>query len=125
MSPKTAFIGLTATCALAMGVIFAQAPQRQGQRPGGPGQQQPQQDLSMREEWENQKINFVNVEPVRSDSALPVDAGQKSLLNGDWKFNFVTMTTPDGTLDLSQRPAGFFKPDYDDSAWTTIPVPST
>ena len=77
------------------------------------------------EEWENQKINFVNVEPVRSDSALPVDAGQKSLLNGDWKFNFVTMTTPDGQLDLSQRPEGFFKPGYDDSAWTTIPVPSS
>ena len=77
------------------------------------------------EEWENQTINFVNVEPVRSDSALPVDAGQKSLLNGDWKFNFVTMTTPDGQLDLSQRPEGFFMPDYDDSSWDTIPVPST
>ena len=129
MSPKTAFIGLTATFALAMGVALAQAPAQQGQRGQGQGQrprqQQPQQDLSMREEWENQKINFVNVEPVRSDSALPVDAGQKSLLNGDWKFNFVTMTTPDGTLDLSQRPAGFFKPDYDDSSWKTIPVPST
>ena len=48
MSPKTAFIGLTTTFALAMGVVFAQ----QGQRPR---QQQPQQDLSMREEWENQK----------------------------------------------------------------------
>ena len=77
------------------------------------------------EEWENQKINFVNVEPVRSDSALPVDTGQKSLLNGDWKFNFVTMTAPDGQLDLSQRPEGFFMPDYDDSSWDTIPVPST
>ena len=71
----------------------------------------------MREEWENQKINFVNVEPVRSDSALPLDAGQKGLLNGKWKFNFV--------LDPSERPADFFKPGYDDSAWTTIPVPST
>ena len=121
MSPKSAFIGLTATFALTMGVLFAQGPARQGQ----PRQQQPQQDLNLREEWENQKINFVNVEPVRSDSALPIDAGQKNLLNGDWKFNFVTMTKPDGTLDLSQRPAGFFKPDYDDSSWKTIPVPST
>jgi len=94
---------------------------------GQPGQAQPQQpvDLSTREEWENHKINFVNVEPVRSDSALPFDAGQKDLLNGTWKFNFVTMTAPDGTLDLSQRPEGFFKPDFDDSAWITIPVPST
>ena len=81
MSPKTAFIGLTTTFALAMGMVFAQAPGQQGQRPR---QQQPQQGAqNMREEWENQKINFVNVEPVRSDSALPVDAGQKSLLNGD------------------------------------------
>ena len=79
----------------------------------------------MREEWENPKINFVNVEPVRSDSALPLDAGQKGLLNGEWKFNFVTMTGQDGQLELSQRPAGFFKPDYDDSSWKTIPVPST
>ena len=133
MSPKTAFIGLTTTFALAVGVLFAQAPAQQGQRgQGGPrlgggfgGQQQPQQDLSMREEWENQKINFVNVEPVRSDSALPLDPGQKNLLNGTWKFNFVTMTGRDGQLELSQRPAGFFKPDYDDSSWTTIAVPST
>ena len=176
MSPKTALIGLMATCVLAMGVLFAQAPAPQGQpgqgfggmpamggfggmggfgQPGQgfggmpgqgfggmpamggfggmggfgqPVQAQPRQqqvDLSNREEWENHKINFVNVEPVRSDSALPLDEGQKDLLNGTWKFNFVTMTTPDGALDLSQRPDGFFKPDYDDSAWTTIPVPST
>ena len=97
---------------------------------GQPGQAQPQPrqqpvDLGTREEWENHKVNFVNVEPVRSDSALPLDDGQRDLLNGTWKFNFVTMTALDGTLDLSQRPEGFFKPDYDDSAWTTIPVPST
>ena len=115
MSPKTAFIGLTASFALAaMTVLFAQAPARQQ---GRPGQTQQQGQQIMREEWENQKINFVNVEPVRSDSALPADAGQKNLLNGTWKFNFVK--------DPSQRPAGFFKPDYDDSSWTTIPVPST
>ena len=138
MSPKTAFIGLTTTFALAMGVLFAQAPAGQGQpgQPGAgrgqrqgqrqPGQNQPQQgNQSMREEWENPKINFVNVEPVRSDSALPIDAGQRNLLNGKWKFNFVTMTGRDGTLELGQRPAGFFKPDYDDSSWTSITVPST
>jgi len=135
MSPKTAFIGLTATFALATGMVFAQAPagqqgmggRGQGQRQGlgQLGQPQQQGPQVMREEWENPKINFVNVEPVRSDSALPFDEGQKSLLNGKWKFNFVTMTGRDGQLDLSQRPAGFFKPDYDDSSWTTIAVPST
>ena len=127
MSPKTAFIGLTTTFALAAGVTFAQAPAQQGQRQGQrPGQaQQQERPQVMREEWENPKINFVNVEPVRSDTALPVDAGQKGLLNGKWKFNFVTMTGQDGQLELSQRPAGFFKPDYDDSSWTEIAVPST
>ena len=130
MSPNKAFIGMTATFALAMTVLFAQAPAQQGrgQRPGlgQPGQTQNQQrPQAMREEWEDQKVNFVNVEPVRSDSALPIDAGQKGLLNGKWKFNFVTMTSQDGTLDLSQRPAGFFKPDYDVSKWDEIAVPST
>ena len=127
MSPKTTIFGLTTSFALAMGVVFAQAPAQQGQlgQPGRgqrPGQGQPglgqfggfgqggqpqnqQGPRIMREEWEDQKVNFVNVEPVRSDSALPHDEGQKNLLNGEWKFNFVTMTGQDGTLELSQRPA--------------------
>ena len=37
-------------------------------------------------------------------------------LNGDWKFNYV----PRPEL----RPVNFFKTDFDDSAWKTIPVPS-
>ena len=38
------------------------------------------------------------------------------LLNGDWKFHWVDH--PD------KRPLDFFKTDFDDSAWKTIPVPS-
>jgi beta-galactosidase len=37
-------------------------------------------------------------------------------LNGNWKFNWVS--TP------QQRPAGFYKPAYNVSAWKTIQVPS-
>ena len=38
------------------------------------------------------------------------------LLNGDWKFNWVPKP--------ADRPMDFFKTDFDDSAWKTIPVPS-
>ena len=37
-------------------------------------------------------------------------------LNGDWKFNYVGKP--------EERPTDFFKTDFDDSSWTTIPVPS-
>jgi len=37
-------------------------------------------------------------------------------LNGKWKFHW--------SRRPSERPADFFTPDFDDSAWTSIPVPS-
>src|ERR1043166_7520045 len=39
------------------------------------------------------------------------------LLNGAWKFQ--------GSLRPSERPLSFYRPDFDDSAWRTIPVPSS
>jgi len=39
------------------------------------------------------------------------------LLNGTWKFN--------GTLRPADRPIDFYRTDFDDSAWRTIPVPSS
>ena len=38
-------------------------------------------------------------------------------LNGQWKFN--------GVLRPADRPLDFYRPDYNDSAWRTIPVPSS
>ena len=38
------------------------------------------------------------------------------LLNGDWKFNFVS--------EPSSRPLDFYKDDFDASGWKSIPVPS-
>ena len=38
------------------------------------------------------------------------------VLNGQWKFNWVPHP--------AQRPADFWKPDFDVSAWKEIPVPS-
>lgn len=70
-----------------------------------------------RPEWENEKVNFVNVEPVRSDTAVPTASNQSTLLNGNWKFNFV--------LKPEDRPMDFYKVNFDDSSWKTIPVPSS
>ncbi|MBI4910569.1 MAG: DUF4981 domain-containing protein [Acidobacteria bacterium] len=39
------------------------------------------------------------------------------LLNGNWKFH--------GSMRPATRPLTFFRPDYDDSAWKTIPVPGS
>jgi beta-galactosidase len=38
-------------------------------------------------------------------------------LDGDWKFH--------GSPRPSDRPLDFFRPDFDDAAWRTIPVPSS
>jgi beta-galactosidase len=68
-------------------------------------------------EWEDQSVNYVNTEPMRSDCAVPSDPDSVMLLNGDWKFHF--------SLTPETRPLDFFKPGYDVSEWDTIKVPST
>ena len=68
-------------------------------------------------EWEDQTVNYVNVEPVRSDCAVPSAPDAMMLLNGNWKFHF--SPTPE------TRPLDFFKPGFDVSGWDTIKVPST
>ena len=47
---------------------------------------------------------------------LPDNSRYVLSLDGKWKFNHVN--TPD------KRPVDFFKPDFDVSAWDSIPVPS-
>lgn len=78
-------------------------------------------------DWENLSVLEINREPAHatfvpyanSQQAL---AGERDkspyflLLNGDWKFNWVSQ--PD------QRPVDFYKTDYNDKSWKTIPVPS-
>lgn len=54
-----------------------------------------------------------------TESALKVLPENSSLwqcLNGDWKFNWVP--------NPQERPADFYKTDFDDTAWDVIPVPS-
>ena len=78
-------------------------------------------------EWENPKIVEVNREPPHA-SFIPHPSRESALrsefyespwkfsLNGEWKFKLVE--------NPSQAPEGFYKPDFDDSSWDTIPVPS-
>lgn len=78
-------------------------------------------------DWENPLVFGVNKEPPRATSLPYPDvpsalAGGRErtpwvkLLNGDWKFHWVGRP--------ADRPRDFFRSDFDDSGWETIPVPS-
>ncbi|MCH5168628.1 MAG: DUF4981 domain-containing protein [Prevotellaceae bacterium] len=85
-------------------------------------------------DWENQDIFAINKEPARAtmllyqgekemkaDQAyrhpwLHPNSSLRLMLNGQWQFNWVPKP--------EDRPADFYKPAYDASAWKTIPVPS-
>ena len=77
-------------------------------------------------DWENEQVIAINREPARATfvpfaTAAQALAGSKEesryvrSLSGDWKFHWVPRP--------EQRPMEFFRTDYDDSAWATIPVP--
>ena len=78
-------------------------------------------------EWENELVNYVNVEPARAYSfplasveaaltpELPETPYVKSL-DGTWRYNWC------GAPD--QRPRDFWKTDFDDAGWYDIEVPS-
>ncbi|MDR2917401.1 MAG: DUF4981 domain-containing protein, partial [Tannerella sp.] len=78
-------------------------------------------------DWENLSVIEINREPARADF-IPFATVEQALegnrekspyffsLNGDWKFHWVSQ--PD------KRPTDFYRTDFDDSAWATIPVPS-
>ena len=76
---------------------------------------------------ENPAVFERNKEPARAtfhpfadrESALTRDPQRSPFvrsLNGSWKFHWVR--------DPVNRPADFFQPDFDDTAWDEIPVPS-
>ena len=78
-------------------------------------------------DWENQAIFRINKEDAHAIKMPFPDAGGAlklprlespwcQMLNGEWKFHWV------GHPD--QRPLDFFKTDFNDSAWKTIPVPA-
>ena len=71
------------------------------------------------EPWMDLQVNEINRLPVHTSFiAHDVDDAQLSRrlpLDGDWKFNWVA--------NLDERPTDFYRPDLDDSAWGTMPVP--
>lgn len=85
-------------------------------------------------DWENPHIIAINKEPasatfipygsieeMQKDPAYthpwePTNSSRYMLLNGMWKFHWVKQP--------SERPADFYKSNYDVSGWDEIPVPS-
>jgi beta-galactosidase len=85
------------------------------------------QSSSALENWENLDLLQVNtMEPHVTLSPYPSLESAKTgdrnkspllkLLNGDWKFHWVAKP--------ADRPMDFHKPNFDDSEWDRIPVPS-
>lgn len=64
-------------------------------------------------EWLDQNTNEINRLPMRT-AFVPTTSKVMSL-NGPWRFCWVA--------DADQRPADFFRPDYNDRSWITMPVP--
>jgi beta-galactosidase len=86
-----------------------------------------------RKEWQDPKFTGLNNEPAHATLIICPDAktaqsiklannterAKSSFyrsLNGDWKYHYAT--------NHSGRVPGFWKPDFDDRAWDTIPVPA-
>ncbi|MBI4873127.1 MAG: DUF4981 domain-containing protein [Acidobacteria bacterium] len=80
-----------------------------------------------RPEWDNPAIVHVGTEKPHATmmiypTAELARAGNRAQspwfqsLNGNWKFH--------GSLRPASRPLEFYRPDYSDAAWRTIPVPS-
>ena len=77
-------------------------------------------------EWQNPEVNAVNRLPMRAtcfayESADAAAAGDKSAserfltLDGEWRFCWVR--------HADERPTEFFRTDFNDGAWGTMPVP--
>ncbi len=69
-------------------------------------------------DWENPEVTGINKLPYHSTLTLPTRRGEcKEItsLDGKWRF----MWSP----DPQSRPADFWQPDYDTSAWELIEVP--
>lgn len=56
------------------------------------------------------------VDSVKAEADKPDDLKYVRSLNGDWRFNWVSKP--------ADRPMDFFRPDFDDSKWRVLPVPS-
>ncbi|MFB3777130.1 MAG: glycoside hydrolase family 2 TIM barrel-domain containing protein [Bryobacteraceae bacterium] len=80
-----------------------------------------------RPEWDNVSVYKVNVERPRATAMIyptaalaregnPARSPWFQSLNGNWKFNCAP--------NPASRPVAFYRQDFDDAKWRTIPVPS-
>ena len=78
-------------------------------------------------DWENEQVLEINREPARAtfvpyataEQVLAGDAAASPYvfsLDGPWKFHWVPRP--------EERPADFFRTDFDDSNWAVLPVPA-
>lgn len=84
---------------------------------GNAGEGESLYEGDIRHDWENQHVLQINREPARASfTPFRREPGDMSVsLDGAWKFNWTK--TPD------KQPEGFYRTDFDDSAWKTFPVP--
>ena len=84
-------------------------------------------DAPLPPEIENEQVLGINKQPWHATlmpyattkeaaAALRANSSFAQSLNGAWKFHWVA--------NPGARPVDFYKPDFDDAAWKTIPVPS-
>ena len=109
------------------GLRVAQGPQWEDVRAAEVAAVRVQRAKENAPEWQNELVNYVNVEPART-YAMPLSSEKAAFtedlpetpyvksLNGTWRYNWC------GTPD--RRPVDFWNPDYDDAGWYDIPVPS-
>lgn len=70
----------------------------------------------IRENTERPRAHYIAYPDVNTSRARSQTHAFRMLLNGDWSFHY--------SPSPSQRPEGFYKPDYDVGQWGSIPVPS-
>lgn len=77
-------------------------------------------------EWQDLSVNAVNRLPMHSGyfayesgelalKGVPEESTSFISLNGVWKFNWVK--------EISMRPTDFYRTDYNDRGWNTMPIP--
>lgn len=64
-------------------------------------------------EWQDPQVNALNRLPMHT--TYNISNSQTISLDGLWKFK--------GVNNATERPTTFFKTDFDDSQWSTMPVP--
>ena len=75
------------------------------------------QDAPLQHDWENPGVISYNKQDAHATLQFDkLASGNIMMLNGTWKFYW--------SADTKERPMDFYLPDYNDSGWDDIEVPS-